>query len=309
MSNDWSDGPGSNDDLDSSQSPWDSPNTTDPGEPGAGWQNEPSGGFAPMGPVTISDVFDNFQTVLNRSLSSGVVWAFVALLAVQFSVMCVGAVGTFAATIGLSGVSEMGQLGSNSELIGGTMAIAFLGVVAVSMIPQLFITGLFNPMKSALFGGQQPHQGFKWSLSKAAENVLDIFLVGALYILALTPAIGLGVLINPFAALLWFPVVMIAAFFLMPVLWYVATGHGVFGSISKAFSTVMNNLLLFVLFIAIIFAGSLAMGCVSTVLGFIPILGSLASMLLSFVVQYIGWVFYVALVATIESHELGREIY
>jgi hypothetical protein len=308
MSNDWSDGPGSNDDFDSSQSPWESPNTTDPGEPDASWQDEPSRGFTPMGPATITDVFNNFQTVMSRSLSSGVAWAFVALLVIQMSVTCIGGAAAAMATVGFASLGELGQAGGNPEIFGGTMIIAFAAVMVLSMIPQLFITGLFNPMQSALFEGQQPHHGFKWALGQASNHLIDIFLVGALYLLSLSPAIGLA-LITPLAALLWIPVVMIGGFFMMPLLWYVATGHGVMGSFSKSFSTVMENLALFGVFLLVVISASVAMMCVNVVLSMIPILGSLAGMLLGFAVQYAGWAFYVSLVATVDSHEQGREIY
>ncbi|QDG49460.1 hypothetical protein FIV42_01510 [Persicimonas caeni] len=306
MSNDWSDEPGSNDGFGHEQSPWESPNTTDPGEPSASWETDPNNyDPVPMGPASITDVFNNLGTVMSRSLNSGVVGAFAALMIGQFVISIGGMIAVFATTVGIGALT-----GGDSDLaaasMGTGMFVGFGAIALFSMAVQLVLVGLFNPMRTALFEGPQPHHGFGWSLSKATENIGAIFVAGAAYVLLALPAVGLAALIDPLAALLWVPVVLVALFLLMPTMYYAATGHGVVGSFTKAFSTVTSNLVLFILFFVTVFVASLVLGCVNAILNFIPILGWLASMAIGIFSNYLGWAFYVSTLSTVESHELGR---
>jgi hypothetical protein len=309
MSNDWSDGPGSNDNSGSPQSPWESPNTTDPGEQGAGWKNEPAGGFTPMGKPGVGDVFTNFQTVLSRSVDSGVAWVYAALMAFQFIFTIVGVVGLVMMTVGFAGLSNFDP---NPAAFSGGI---FIGVVIFGLviaIPQFIMLGLVNPFRVALFEGRQAHQGFQWALTKATENILDIFLLSMLYGLLFLPGIGLALLVSEWMMMLWAPVVLLVGFLLSPAVWYAATGHGVFGSITQAFSTVVNNFVLFFLLALIAFGAMLAIGCAQMVLGFIlaflPVVGQLISIGISLLLGYFSWVFYVTVLATVDSHDLGRPL-
>lgn len=307
MSNDWSNDPGSDDEFGGEQSPWESPNTTDPGEPEASWETDPNNyDPVPMGKAKITDVFNNFSKVVTRAINSGVVGAYAALIIGQFVVTFGGAIALVALTAGFSSLDSFESgfgaagLGAGVFVGMGVLMLFFLGV-------QLFVIGLFNPIRAALFEGMQPHHGFGWAFSKASENLLAIFVTLLAYMLLM----GSGFLlffISEYLILLWVPFVFVGAFLLHPAVYYAATGHGVAGAFSKAVETVTNNMLLFVIFIAVCIGVGLMFACVNLVLNFIPILGGLAGLALNLLANALAWSFYVALLTTIESHELGRPI-